>query len=194
VTIRLRLSISATREHPRRQSLAPLSNYFSLFCSLVIQRIGRSLRDCLKEGRPRSLASLKYLTQLRISAETRPISFFFVFLVRYRAFDHQNKWREFTCDRVTKKPDEFISVFICKKWIMEIYFGNPGKGAKNKVLNAWLRRRRDRNRISITPKTGRHPKDVNLRDRDRISLSDPAPGRDWFHLFLGACNGIAYES
>jgi hypothetical protein len=51
---------------------------------------------------------------------------------------------------------------------MEIYFRNPGKSAKNDVLDARLGCRRGGDRVSIAAKSCRHPKDVNLWDRRRI--------------------------
>ena len=55
----------------------PLKLLFSVLLSgnpvECLRRTGRSLRDCLKEDRPRSLAFLKYLAQLPETRDDRGI-------------------------------------------------------------------------------------------------------------------------
>ena len=65
---------------------------------------------------------------------------------------------------------------------MEIYLGNPWKGAKYQVFQAWLRRRCNGDGVSVATEPGRQPQNVDLGDWFRIWSSDPALWQYRCHL------------
>ena len=48
---------------------------------------------------------------------------------------------------------------------MKIDFGNSGESPEQNIFQTRLRCGGDRNRISVTPETGRNPENVDLPDR-----------------------------
>ena len=58
---------------------------------------------------------------------------------------------------------------------MEVDFRYLGKSAKHKIFDAWLRCGSYCDRISVTTKSSRNPKNINLPDRDRIPTCDSGP-------------------
>ena len=58
-----------------------------------------------------------------------------------------------------------LSIFIGEEGIMKIDFGNTWESPEQNIFQTRLGRRRNGNRITITPEASRDPENIDLLDR-----------------------------
>ena len=85
--------------------------------------------------------------------------------VRNRSLDYQDVVFYLALSRITKWPHEVIAIGQREERIVQVDFGNPGQGVKNKVFNTGLGSCSHGNRIAIATQAGGNPQDFDLRDR-----------------------------
>ena len=62
-------------------------------------------------------------------------------------------------------PEKVIAILDCKEGIVKMNFWDPWHRSEDNVFDTWLCCRGHGNRVTVAPKTGRYPKDVDFRYR-----------------------------
>ena len=89
--------------------------------------------------------------------ESRPVAFFFYFLVGDGTFDDQHERIQLAFLREVPEFEEVISVLVGQNRIVQVHLGKAGNCSQQDIFDTGLSCRGDRNRVSVTAQAGRDP-------------------------------------